>query len=527
MKDHGQSKKKKRLAVPIMIQGTASSAGKSLITAALCRIFSQDGYKAAPFKAQNMALNSGVTPDGLEIGRAQITQARAANIPIDSRLNPVLLKPTGEKESQVIVNGKVFARMSAREYFKFRRSLLPTIAKSYYSLARDYDIIVIEGAGSPAEINLKKDDIANMGIARLVNAPVLLAGDIDKGGVFASLYGTVSLLPRSERKLIKGLLINKFRGDVKLLKGGLRQIKELTGIPVLGVIPYIENLTIEDEDSVSDLVSNTLAAQKFSAVNPSQRGNRLHVSAARLPYMSNFTDMNALSRLPFVDVTFFGSEQEYKDCEAVYGKTDLLILPGTKNTMRALKTLKKTGLFDFIRSIEQTTPVIGICGGYQLMAEVIKDEHAREDGKHASIEKGLALLETCVIFKKKKTRCNTITVIPQMEGFFSFLSGLPVKGYEIHSGQTLFFPYGYRKFAAKGNSFGTYLHGFFESRLALTAIIGALFSAKNLPAPPIPESSVNIEKEYNRLADTVRASLNLDAIYDILKERGLKKEPHR
>ena len=311
-------------ATCIMVQGTMSGAGKSLLCAALCRIFAQDGYRVAPFKSQNMALNSFVTRDGLEMGRAQVVQAQAAGMEPDVRMNPILLKPSSDTGSQVIVNGEVRGQMPAAAYFKMKRSLIPDILAAYNSLAEEVDIIVIEGAGSPAEINLKADDIVNMGLAKLVDAPVLLAGDIDRGGVFAQLYGTVALLEPDERTRIKGLLINKFRGDVEILRPGLAMLEEKTQLPVLGVIPYLK-VDIEDEDSLSTRL------EAGRAVKP------LDAAILRLPHISNFTDFMPLEQHPLLGVRYVQSPRRL-------GTPDVVILPGTKNTIDDLLWLRQCGL---------------------------------------------------------------------------------------------------------------------------------------------------------------------------------------
>ena len=296
-----------------MIQGTASNSGKSLICAALCRIFTQDGYKVAPFKSQNMALNSFITEDGLEMGRAQVMQAECCRIKPDVRMNPILLKPTSDQGSQVIVNGKVLKNMKARDYFNMKKSLIPDIMKSFNELEEEFDIIVIEGAGSPAEINLKSDDIVNMGLAKMVDAPVLLVGDIDRGGVFASLAGTMLLLDDDEKERIKGTVINKFRGDVEILKPGLVQLEEIIKVPTMGVVPYV-NVDVDDEDSLSDRFTRK---DKAAVID---------IAVIRTPRISNFTDFNALEYIDGVSLRYVGSVNELKD-------PDLIILPGTKNTM--------------------------------------------------------------------------------------------------------------------------------------------------------------------------------------------------
>ena len=325
----------------IMVQGTMSGAGKSLLCAALCRIFAQDGYKTAPFKSQNMALNSFVTRDGLEMGRAQVVQAQAAGVEPDVRMNPILLKPSSDVGSQVIVNGEVRGNMPAKEYFRRKKSLIPDILRAYDSLADEFDIIVIEGAGSPAEINLKADDIVNMGLAKLVDAPVLLAGDIDRGGVFAQLYGTVALLEPDERARICGLIINKFRGDVEILRPGLAMLEEKTQLPVLGVVPYLR-VDIEDEDSLAPRL------QSKSAVKP------LDAAVLRLPHISNFTDFMPLEQHPLLGVRYVQSVREL-------GAPDLVILPGTKNTVNDLLWLRQSGLEAAVLKLSAGgTPVLGV-----------------------------------------------------------------------------------------------------------------------------------------------------------------------
>ena len=334
----------------IMVQGTMSGAGKSLLCAALCRIFAQDGYRVAPFKSQNMALNSFVTRNGAEMGRAQVVQAQAAGVEPDVRMNPILLKPSSDVGSQVIVNGKARGQMPAAAYFKMKRSLIPDILEAYNSLAAENDIIVIEGAGSPAEINLKADDIVNMGLAKLVDAPVLLAGDIDRGGVFAQLYGTVELLEADERARIRGLIINKFRGDVEILRPGLAMLEEKTQLPVLGVVPYLR-VEIEDEDSLSDRLDTK------AAVKP------LDIAILRLPHVSNFTDFIPLEQHPLLGVRYVQRTRQL-------GAPDLVILPGTKNTMDDLRWLRESGLEAAVLRLSAAgTPVLGVCGGSQMLGD--------------------------------------------------------------------------------------------------------------------------------------------------------------
>ena len=375
----------------IMVQGTMSGAGKSLLCAALCRIFAQDGYRVAPFKSQNMALNSFVTRDGLEMGRAQVVQAQAAGIEPDVRMNPILLKPSSDVGSQVIVNGEVRGQMPAAAYFKMKRALIPEILSAYNSLAETVDIIVIEGAGSPAEINLKADDIVNMGLARLVDAPVLLAGDIDRGGVFAQLYGTVALLEPEERARIKGLLINKFRGDVEILRPGLAMLEEKTQLPVLGVVPYLK-VDIEDEDSLS----TRLDAGK--TVHP------LDAAILRLPHISNFTDFMPLEQHPLLGVRYVQNTRQL-------GTPDLIILPGTKNTVDDLLWLRQSGLeAALLKLAANGTPVLGVCGGYQMLGETLADPEGTESGTAQTV-RGLGLLPTHTVFTGRKHRTQDTAAV--------------------------------------------------------------------------------------------------------------------
>ena len=395
----------------IMVQGTMSGAGKSLLCAALCRIFAQDGWRVAPFKSQNMALNSFVTRDGLEMGRAQVVQAQAAGVEPDVRMNPILLKPSSDIGSQVIVNGEVRGQMPAAEYFRRKKQLIPDILAAYNSLAEDFDIIVIEGAGSPAEINLKADDIVNMGLAKLVDAPVLLVGDIDRGGVFAQLFGTVELLEPDERARIKGLIINKFRGDVGILRPGLAMLEEKTHLPVIGVVPYLK-ADIEDEDSLSDRL------QVKNAVKP------LDAAIVRLPHISNFTDFMPLEQHPLLGVRYVQTTREL-------GAPDCVILPGTKNTVDDLLWLRQCGLEAAISKLAQRgTPVLGVCGGYQMLGQTLADPEGTESGRPQTL-RGLGLLPTQTTFTAEKRRTQSQATV--MEEPFA---GAHLTGYEIHTGRT-------------------------------------------------------------------------------------------
>ena len=485
------------MAKAIMIQGTASNAGKSLLAAGLCRIFKQDGYKVAPFKSQNMALNSAITPDGLEMGRAQVVQAEAAGVAPDARMNPILLKPTSNIGSQVIVNGVPRGTMPAGEYFHYRKTLIPEVMAAYESLSADYDIIVIEGAGSPAEINLRQDDIVNMGMAKRAKAPVLLCGDIDRGGVFASLYGTVALLEPEERSMVKGTIINKFRGDVDILKPGLAQLEALTNVPVLGVVPWLD-LDLDDEDSLSS---------RFSA---RRAGAPLDIAVVRLPRISNFTDFNALERHPAVGLRYAARVEEL-------GRPDLVILPGTKSTLHDLRWLRQSGLEAAIQKLAAGgTPVIGICGGYQMLGESLSDPEGAEGGGRMA---GMGLLPVSTVFRRDKTRTQTAGTFPACQGFFAPLSGAPLEGYEIHMGT------GGGLFSVRDRVLGTYLHGLFDSPALLQRLTALLLREKGLPedAAGEPEDVWTYkQRQYDKLAAALRESLDLPAIYRIL-DRGLEK----
>ena len=352
------------MAKVIMVQGTMSNAGKSLIVAGLCRIFKQDGYRVAPFKSQNMALNSFITEDGKEMGRAQVMQAEAAGIKPDVCMNPILLKPTSHVGSQVIVNGEILCNMNAKDYFKYKKKLVPDIVKAFKKLESIADIIVIEGAGSPAEINLKENDIVNMGMAEIVDAPVLLVGDIDRGGVFAQLLGTLMLLEDHEKDRVKGLIINKFRGDKTILDPGIDMIEEKGGIPVVGVTPYME-LNIEDEDSLSE----RLTSKKDALIN---------ICVVKYPRISNFTDFNVFEQSEQVAVNYVTKPEELNDA-------DLIILPGSKNTMGDLRWLKEQGMAEAIIKAANHTPVFGICGGYQMLGTNIEDDGVEEKGRASGL----------------------------------------------------------------------------------------------------------------------------------------------
>ena len=491
----------------IMVQGTMSGAGKSLLCAALCRIFAQDGYRTAPFKSQNMALNSFVTRDGLEMGRAQVVQAQAAGVEPDVRMNPILLKPSSDIGSQVIVNGEVRGDMPAKEYFRRKKALIPDILRAYDGLASEFDIIVIEGAGSPAEINLKADDIVNMGLARLVAAPVLLAGDIDRGGVFAQLYGTVELLEPDERARICGLIINKFRGDVEILRPGLAMLEEKTHLPVVGVVPYLK-VDIEDEDSLSERL------QQKNAVKP------LDVAIVRLPHISNFTDFMPLEQHPLLGVRYVQAAREL-------GMPDLIILPGTKNTVNDLLWLRQCGLETAVQKLARRgTPVLGVCGGYQMLGGMLDDSAGTESGRPQTL-RGLELLPTRTVFTLEKRRAQVTATAAAP------FAGAALTGYEIHTGRTTVegAPFctladGTPDGCVQGSVFGTYLHGLFDSG-ELTEKLAALLCRRKGLAPetaaPLTMQAYR-EQQFDLLADGVRRALDMSAIYAAMGLAAPKEE---
>lgn len=492
----------------LMLMGTASSVGKSILAAGLCRILTQDKYKVTPFKSQNMSLNSWITPEGHEMGRAQVMQAEAAKIVPSAQMNPILLKPTTDRRSQVIINGKVHATMDAVEYFAFKPKLKEKIKKVYYKLAEQSDVMIIEGAGSPAEINLKENDIVNMGVAEIAKAPVVLIGDIDKGGVFASLVGTMMLLSQKERKRVKGVIINKFRGSVEILEPGLNQLEDLIGVPVLGVIPYFQ-LDLEDEDSVTD----------FGKFTRNQNGD-LDVAVIRLPYMSNFTDFNALNLHQDVNIRFVELKEKL-------GNPDLIIIPGSKSTISDLNALRAAGMESQIQEARRLGSfIMGICGGFQMLGKEILDPEYVES-EHSSV-KGLGFLEVATTFQgEKKTTLS--------EGIDT-LYGETVQGYEIHMGRTVKESRcadmirvskqnkkdvdgmdGAR--TADGKVMGTYFHGIFDNGAFTRRYLDQIRRAKGLnPIVDIPIDYWDFkDQEYDKLAEIVRANLNMKEIYNILE----------
>jgi len=492
----------------IMIQGTGSSVGKSLIVAALCRIFKQDGYSVCPYKSQNMSLNSYITMDGKEMGRAQVLQAYAAGLEPQVFMNPILLKPTADTKCQVVVNGKVYNNQTAEEYHNLKIIFKDMLREQFLELEKEFDIIVMEGAGSPAEINLRDRDIVNMGMAELVDAPVIIVGDIDKGGVFAALAGTMLLLTDEERERVKGTIINKFRGDIKLLKPGVDMLENIIKRPSLGVVPYF-NLVLEDEDGAMIEINKQVTAE-------------IDVAVIMLPHISNFTDADCLRCEEDVSVRFIERKQEF-------GKPDLLIIPGSKNTIEDLKALKNSGLEKEILNYSKEGIILGICGGYQMLGKEIRDPLNVESSINSI--GGISLLDTITTLENEKvmTRVEGSINLPDFQG--------KIYGYEIHMGRTIL-SNDDRSLAALTSEngkeilkydgifnkeetiFGTYIHGILDSTEFRQYLLNKIRTKKSMSLRKSPVYEGFREEELNKLADIVRSSLDMKKIYQIL---GLKQ----
>ncbi|MCX4328103.1 MAG: cobyric acid synthase [Lachnospiraceae bacterium] len=481
------------MAYKIMVQGTMSNAGKSLIVTGLARLFAREGYKTAPFKSQNMALNSFITEDGFEIGRAQAVQAEAAGIKPEVYMNPVLLKPVSEMGSQVIVNGKAVCNMKAKDYFEYKKKLVPDIMRALDYLENKFDIIVIEGAGSPAEINLRDNDIVNMGLAEMAGSPVLLAGDIDRGGVFAQLYGTIALLREDERKRIKGLLINKFRGDKSILAPGLEMLEEKCGKPVFGVIPYV-NVDIDDEDSLSGRFS----VRKSAGV--------IDIAVIKLPKISNFTDFGVFENFEGVSLRYVDRTPDLKE-------PDMVFIPGTKNTIKDLMWIRQNGIEAAVKKLNSNGCVIfGICGGYQMLGNIISDPGGMEENGMA---RGMGFINIDTVFNGEKKTVQVSGHFGRVNGIFTGLSGMEYKGYEIHMGHTE----GKRQqcidiSGSSSNIYGSYIHGLFDNGDIAYTMVKALAERKNADISGIKKFNYMEYKEqqYDLLADTIRDNVDMDSI---------------
>ena len=510
-------------AKSLMIQGTASSVGKSLLVTALCRIFKRRGLSVAPFKSQNMSLNSFITSEGHEMGRAQVAQAEAAGLEPSAAMNPVLLKPSSDHKSQVIVMGKVLATLHAKEYYAFRHQLKPAVQSAYDSLAVGHDLIIIEGAGSPAEINLRENDIANMGMAEMADAPVVLVGDIDRGGVFASLYGTVKLLTESEQRRIKAFVINKFRGDVDILLPGVREMETMLDRPALGVLPYWD-VRIDEEDSLTARLDAAPARASVGAPC-------LDILVLRLPRMSNFTDFAVFDTLPGISLRYASTRGQL---EMERGQPDLVILPGSKNSLGDMRFLHESGMAEKIRELHaQGVPVVGVCGGFQMLGSVLRDPGGVESGLGEVPGLGLLEMETVLMPEKRTTQSRMKIAEHNARGLLRHTNGMEVTGYEIHMGETRGKALEYALGCLEGERpegavngdatvFGTYLHGIFDNLHFTTVLLNNLLHARGLPPLPAPEREYADfrEREYDRLADMVEAHLDMDRLVGIIDGRS-------
>ena len=498
-----------------MVQGTASHVGKSVLVSALCRILRQDGLRVAPFKAQNMSNNSYVTADGGEVGRAQAAQAQAAGVEPRVEMNPVLLKPEADHTSQVVLMGHPQGSTGAREYFeRMKPRLWQAVRQSLDSLREEFDVVVIEGAGSPAEINLKATEIVNMAVARYANASVLLCGDIDRGGVFASLVGTMELLEPDERALVRGFIINKFRGDQSLLADGLAWLEQRTGVPVAGVVPYFRDIHIPEEDSVP---------LEYAA--PASGESLLDIAVVYLPHISNFDDFDPLARENGVSLRYVASANQL-------GRPDLVILPGTKTTIPDFCWMEERGIPAAVQDAHSNgSAVIGICGGYQMLGTGISDPHNVESSRSEC--KGLGLLPSSTVFAPSKETHRILGHVLPAPGLLSGAQGLPVQGYEIHMGRThgqgANPPFRIEDRSdvpvdeatgfdgavdASGWVLGTYIHGLFHNAGLRWAMLQALASRKGVRLSLAAEDMA-WDREYDKLADWVRGSLDMELVYRI------------
>jgi len=513
-----------------MIQGTMSSVGKSLLVAALCRIFKQDGWRVAPFKAQNMALNSFVTRDGREIGRAQAMQADAAGVDVTVEMNPILIKPEADSFAQIVVLGKPWARLPAGEYMRRRGELWNVVTRALDALRAQYDVVVIEGAGSPAELNLKRGDLVNMAIAEYADAPVLLVGDIDRGGIFAQLLGTHALLEANERARIKGFIVNKFRGDARLFDDGVRILEERSGVPVLGVMPFIHDLRIAEEDSVvletkDERQMTKDERRRTKDIRLSSFVLGLDVVVIRLPHISNFDDFDPLRAEEDVSVRFV-------DCVEDLGEPDLIILPGTKTTIADLQFLCTRGLEARLIALARAgTPVLGICGGYQMLGSEIRDP-LRVESNETHIA-GLGLLPHVTTFEAEKQTVRARGVVVANEGLFANARGIEIAGYEIHMGQTRGEGAPLVRITERGENAvddadgavdacgwiaGTYLHGLFDNDALREVMLANLAARKGVARAT--RTRFDRDAAYERLARVARANLRMETIYRLLTKDG-------
>lgn len=506
------------MSLGVMLQGTSSSVGKSILTAALCRLFYRAGYRVAPFKSQNMALNSCVTRDGGEMGRAQVLQAYAAGVEPRVQMNPVLLKPTAPACSQVVVMGRPVGNFGARDYHgDYNQRLIGVIKEAFTSLSDEFEIIVIEGAGSPAEVNLKDREIANMRVARMTGAPVLLVADIDRGGALAAVVGTLELLDPDERDMISGIIINKFRGDIELLRPALEFLEKRTGKPVLGVVPYMADLGLPEEDSVA-------LERKVNRVTGT---DQLEIAVVLTPRISNFTDFDPLEREPGVNLRYVTEREPL-------GRPDLVIIPGSKNTLGDLLFLENCGKTGEIKRLAALgTPIIGVCGGYQMLGVEIHDPEGSE-GNGVQNVRGMGLLDVVTTFARDKATHLVEGVVAGAGPFLEPCSGWEVKGYEIHMGQSRLLENAAPAFRIKkrgaedveiedgavapgGLILGTYIHGIFDNDRFRGHVLSVLRQRRELAEPQAAYNfAADLEERLDALGQAVGASLDLELLARIM-----------
>lgn len=499
--------------IKIMVLGTASSVGKSTVATALCRYYKKRGFKVAPFKALNISLNSYVTEDGLEMGRAQVVQAEACEIKPEAFMNPVLLKPSGNNKTQVIVNGKVHCTMDAYKYKELNKELKVIVKKTFDKFSKDYEVMILEGSGSCAEINLKETDIANMWMAKAADAEVILVADIDRGGVFASVLGTLMLLTEEERKRVKGVIINKFRGKVEYFQDAMKQLEDIINVPILGVMPYFK-LDIEDEDSVTEKIKN-------------KDINGLDIVIIRLPHMSNFTDFNVLEILEDVTVRYVDNYKEINE-------PDIIIIPGSKNTISDLQEIKNNGIFSKVDELKKKgTIILGICGGYQMLGRKINDINGVE-GEITS-EDGFGYLDSETTFNKEKTTKQVSGIVKNNSNIFECCSKCEVSGYEIHNGNTIVYNENFvfiegddgeilGAINEEGTVLGTYLHGIFDDGDFLKYFINSIKKYKGHRV--IKNELINYKKykmsQYNELLKLFEDNIDFERIFK-LENNNTKK----
>lgn len=489
----------------IMFQGTASNVGKSLITAGICRILTQDGYNVVPFKPQNMSLNSFIDEDGGEMGRAQVYQAIASNKVPKSYMNPILLKPCGNHISQLIFCGEVVSNIESRKYQEYKKELIKPLSDLFFRLERDHDVVVIEGAGSPAEININSIDISNMKMAEIANSPVILVADIDRGGVFASVVGTLELLKEDDRKRVKGVIINKFRGKKEYFQEGVSMLEDIIGIPVLGVIPYF-SVNLDEEDGVSERFNNT---------RHNITDDTIIIDVIKYPHMSNHTDLEVFNYIDKVVVRYIDVDSILNRSENM-GKikldSDILVLPGSKNTIEDLKHLKETPIYNSIVDYyENGGIIVGICGGYQMMGNKLLDCNMEEDG--------LCFFDKDTRFLDTKRKSQMKFKIGGESWLFKGLEGMEIEGYQLHFGVDYIGGTEVSKpYLASNNIVGTYAHGFFDNIFFTVGIINNIRRKKNLSEIEFPKYSLNQLKmnEYNKIADVLRENLDIKSIYEII-----------